>query len=238
MKKILFLYLAILTVAVVAAVSADELEREGYAPGSMMGYTPGMMGQGYGSGMMDPGGGFGPMMMGPGMMMGYGSGMMGPGAGFTPGMMMGPSFGMMEMMHQMMHGGIGSGMEGHFAAGFYLGFKEMLELSDEQIASLEAIGLSFGKEAIRKGADIRIAELELGMLLDQDQLDLNQIETRLREADGLRTELKLSRIRALESAKNILTEEQHARWESLKRGNFATFQGMEHMEEMMKEGGM
>ena len=97
-----------------------------------------------------------------------------------------------------------------------------LGLTPEQVTRLEAIRGEFTREAIRRGADIRIAELDLGTLLEQDPVDLAKAEAKTREVSQLRAELRIARLRAIEQGKAVLTAEQRARLQSMLSG------GMQH----------
>ena len=56
-----------------------------------------------------------------------------------------------------------------------------LGLSPEQVSRLEALRGEFSREAIRRDAEIRIAELDLASLLEQEPLDLAKVEAKVRE---------------------------------------------------------
>lgn len=83
-----------------------------------------------------------------------------------------------------------------------------LGLSDEQVSRLEALRGEFAREAIRRDADIRIAELDLAALLAQNPVDLARAETKIRELGQLRAELRIARLRTLEQGKAVLSAEQ------------------------------
>jgi Spy/CpxP family protein refolding chaperone len=97
-----------------------------------------------------------------------------------------------------------------------------LGLTPEQVTRLETIRGEFTREAIRRDADIRIAELDLGTLLEQDPLDLAKAEAKTREVAQLRAELRIARLRAVEQGKAVLTAEQRTRLQSMLSG------GMHH----------
>jgi Spy/CpxP family protein refolding chaperone len=97
-----------------------------------------------------------------------------------------------------------------------------LGLTPEQVTRLEAIRGEFAREAIRRGADIRIAELDLRTLLEQDPVDLAKAEAKTREVAQLRADLRIARLRAVEQGKAVLTAEQRARLQSMLSG------GMHH----------
>lgn len=97
-----------------------------------------------------------------------------------------------------------------------------LGLSPEQVARLETIRGDFAREAIRRGADIRIAELDLATLLEQDPVDLAKVETKTREVAQIRADLQVARFRAVEQGKTVLTAEQRTRLQTMLNG------GMRH----------
>jgi Spy/CpxP family protein refolding chaperone len=97
-----------------------------------------------------------------------------------------------------------------------------LGLSPDQVRRLEALRGEFAREAIRRDADIRIAELDLAALLEQEPLDLAKAETKVREGAQLRADLRIARLRAIEQGKAVLTPEQRARLQAVLSG------GMHH----------
>ena len=97
-----------------------------------------------------------------------------------------------------------------------------LGLSPEQVGRLEALRGEFARDAIRRDADIRIGELDLAALLDQEPADLAKVETKVREVAQLRAELRMARLRAIEQGKTLLTAEQRTRLQTLLAG------GMHH----------
>jgi Spy/CpxP family protein refolding chaperone len=90
-----------------------------------------------------------------------------------------------------------------------------LGLSAEQVSRLEALRGDFAREAIRREADLRIAELDLRTLLDQDPVDLARVEAKIRESAQVRADLRIARLRAIEQGKAVLTPEQRTRLQGL-----------------------
>lgn len=169
---------------------------------------------------------------------------------------MGGMQGMMEMMHGRsgsmgqggMMGGMMHGMPGSMRrAGpaerpltLALQHRDQLGLSAEQVQRLEALRSEFQKETIRRSADLQVAELELGELLRQDPVDLAKAEAALRKLEGLRTELRLARLKAIEQGKAVLTPEQRQKLDTLTRqaagagtGGMAGERGMTEMHRFM-----
>jgi Spy/CpxP family protein refolding chaperone len=97
-----------------------------------------------------------------------------------------------------------------------------LGLSADQVSRLETLRSDFTREAIRRDADIRVAELDLTSLLEQDPADLSKVEAKVREAAQLRADLRIARLRAIEQGKALLTPEQRTRLQTMLSG------GMHH----------
>jgi len=98
---------------------------------------------------------------------------------------------------------------------FFLCCKKELELTDKQVAELESIKMDFQKGQIRKEADLKIAQLELKRLMHDDDAPIKDIEAKMKAAASLKTEMKLSHIKAYRKAKALLTPEQI---EKMKKG--------------------
>ena len=127
-------------------------------------------------------------------------------------------------------GGPSGGMMGRMMGGpaerplitIMLHHRTELGLSADQVSRLETLRGDFSREAIRRDADIRIAELDLNLLLEQDPMDLAKVETKMREVAQLRADLRIARLRAVEGGKAVLTPEQRTRLQTLLGG------GMHH----------
>jgi len=142
--------------------------------------------------------------------------------GQQDGMMMGG--GMMEMMH----GGMGRG--GHHGMMEHGGLAEQplislmlqnkgeLQLTSEQVQKLEALRVSFQKGAIRRSADLQVAELELEELRKREPVDLAKVEAQVKRIETLRAEQRLNRIKVIEEGKALLTPEQRQKLEPLGQG--------------------
>jgi Spy/CpxP family protein refolding chaperone len=110
-----------------------------------------------------------------------------------------------------------------------------LGLSADQVGRLETLRGDFTREAIRRDADIRIAELDLAGLLEQDPVDLSKVEAKVREAAQLRADLRIARLRTVEQGKAVLTPEQRTRFQTMLSGGMQ-HGGMQHGS--MPPGGM
>jgi len=96
-----------------------------------------------------------------------------------------------------------------------LRYKDELGLSADQVQSLERLRADFQREAIRRDADLRIAQMDLTTLLEREPVDLGQLEAKVREIERLRADLRVARIRAIEQGKAQLTAEQRAKLRTL-----------------------
>ena len=93
--------------------------------------------------------------------------------------------------------------------------KERLGLSADQVKKLEQLRDNFQKQSIRHDADLRIVELDLAALLDHDPVEMGKVEAKVREAEKLRADLRIARIRAIEQAKGVLNAEQKKKLQEL-----------------------
>lgn len=98
---------------------------------------------------------------------------------------------------------------------FMLRHRDDLGLSPEQVRALEQLRSDFQREAIRKEADLRIAEIDLASLLEAEKVDLAQVEAKIREVERLRADLRFARIRTIEQGKEQLTAEQRKKLREL-----------------------
>ncbi len=98
---------------------------------------------------------------------------------------------------------------------FMLRHRDELGLSTGQVQTLERLRTDFQREAIRREADLRVAEIDVGTLLKADPVDLGQVEAKLREIERMRTDSTLARIRTIEQGKAQLTPEQRSKLQAL-----------------------
>jgi len=101
---------------------------------------------------------------------------------------------------------------------FMLEHRRELDLSPAQAQTLESLRNEFQREMIRRDADLRIAEMDLAALLEGDPVDLGRVETKVREIERLRADLRFRRIRTIEQARAQLTPEQRERLRELLAG--------------------
>jgi len=83
-----------------------------------------------------------------------------------------------------------------------------LGLTPDQERKLRDLRTEFAKESVRRTADIRVAEIELASLLEQDRWDLTKIEPKVKQIAALQGDLRLARIKTLAAGREVLTAEQ------------------------------
>ena len=81
-------------------------------------------------------------------------------------------------------------------------------LTPDQERKLRDLRTEFAKEVERRTADIRVAEIELSSLLEQDKWDLTKIEPQVKQIATLQGDLRLARIKTLAAGREVLTREQ------------------------------
>ena len=144
--------------------------------------------------------------------MGMGWGMRG-GKGMMARHMMGGQ-GMMNR-HKMCMGA--GGMMGRNIIGSYLRRADELGLTEDQVKKLKDRETAFLKETIDLRAKLQVAGIELRELLDQDTVNMNAVEKKVRANQDIAVNLILSSIRANVDAKNILTPDQRKKADDMKR---------------------
>jgi Spy/CpxP family protein refolding chaperone len=86
--------------------------------------------------------------------------------------------------------------------------KQDLGLTLDQERKLRDLRTEFAKESERRTAEIRVAEIELDALLEQDKWDLAKIEPKVKQIATLQADLRLARIKTLEAGRAVLTPQQ------------------------------
>lgn len=93
--------------------------------------------------------------------------------------------------------------------------RDELGLTPEQVRALESLRSDFQREAIRKGADLRVAEMDLEALLQADPVEMGKVEAKVREIERFRADLRLARLGVIERGKAQLTSDQRAKLKKL-----------------------
>lgn len=96
-----------------------------------------------------------------------------------------------------------------------LKFKEGMAITDDQAEKLQAIKNDFEKTKIKMKADMQLTSLDLHELLRNDQGDLGDVESKLKDLYEIRAGLYLASVKAGRDAKAVLTDEQRIRMKTV-----------------------
>lgn len=131
-------------------------------------------------------------------------------------------------------GGEYGGMKGHHGGLSPLSMKEALGLSEEQMNQLRPVEMDYRKAMIQNGADLRVAMIDLGTLLDAKDTDKPAISGKVDEIGALQKKMMMYRVDVLLKVKGILNQGQYEQFRTTLRQRM---EGMSHhMGGMMKEG--
>ena len=106
-------------------------------------------------------------------------------------------------------------------AGLALHHRQELALTPAQVDNLRKLGTDAQRDAIKRQADRRLAELDLRTMMMPDPADANKprdlskIETKVREIEKLRADGRVARIRTMEQSRQVLTPEQRDKLRAL-----------------------
>jgi Spy/CpxP family protein refolding chaperone len=92
---------------------------------------------------------------------------------------------------------------------FFLRLADQLQLADKQRTALEEIASEYQKYSVQRLADRDVADAELQRLLTRDNIDLDAVRAKVREAEAITTDVKIRMIEAVLKAVTTLTHEQH-----------------------------
>lgn len=104
-----------------------------------------------------------------------------------------------------------------FEARLILRLKDKIGLSAQQEQKIGDMMLAYEESSIRRGSDIKVLELKFAALLKGNRIDRRQMEKMAREIGGKRTDLQVDHLNYLLDVRDVLTAEQAAKLEKLKR---------------------
>ena len=105
--------------------------------------------------------------------------------------------------------------------GLALRHRQELALTPAQVDNLRKLGTDARRDAIKRQADRRLAELDLRTILTPDAadpnkpMDLTKAEAKVREIERLRADGRVARLRNLEQSRQVLTPEQREKLRTL-----------------------
>ena len=96
-----------------------------------------------------------------------------------------------------------------------LKFKQAMAITDDQENKLQNINTAYKKTKIKMKAEVELANLDLHELLRNDQANLSDIESKLKNVHELKANLYMASIKARREAKAVLTDEQRKRMKAV-----------------------
>jgi Spy/CpxP family protein refolding chaperone len=113
--------------------------------------------------------------------------------------------------------GCGMGMDDSMMMGEHHMLKHLmgLNLDEQQKASIGEIKSKMMKETIRRTADMQIVQIELKDLLNHDPVEMKAAEAKLKQLETMKTDMRISHLRAMEDVKNKLTPEQRKKFKEM-----------------------
>lgn len=121
--------------------------------------------------------------------------------------------GMCPMCGSMEHhmGGHGmKGMKGMFMMMPWkmMMHKEELGISDDQIAKMRDIHVNMLKKKVQLKSQIKLDKIDLKSMIMQEQVNMQEVEQKVRDMMKLKGDVKLTWIQAMQDMKNTLTPDQ------------------------------
>jgi Spy/CpxP family protein refolding chaperone len=104
-----------------------------------------------------------------------------------------------------------------FPGHMLLKFKDEIGLTAEQVSKIEKMKDLFQEATVKKQADIKVKGLKVRSYLTEEQVDRKKMEIMIREIAKMRTDLQVDHMNYLLDMKDLLTPEQIAKIESLKK---------------------
>jgi len=110
----------------------------------------------------------------------------------------------------------------------FMGMFKKLGLDKKQTEAVREIHLKTMKAMIQKKADVKVAKIELMEVLTKDPVDMAAAETAVKKLEGLKTEMKMMHIKAMEEIKSNLNAEQKEEFSSMIRHMMMKHEMMRH----------
>ena len=98
-----------------------------------------------------------------------------------------------------------------------LNHKSELNLTGEQIGTLEKIRAQYQGQVSPLHQQLQLAEKEIRTLLQQTPASLIQVKTKIQETEKVRSELRYLHVEALENGKSVLTQAQREQLQTIVR---------------------
>ena len=120
--------------------------------------------------------------------------------------------GMLKHMKQ----GVRMAEKNLFPAQILLKLKEKINLTKDQVITIEKMRDSHQESTIRRIADIKVLELKVGSYMEKEKINRGKLEKMLRQVAAMKTDLTVANINYLLDLRDLLTPEQIKKIESIK----------------------
>ncbi|MBI3352276.1 MAG: hypothetical protein HY036_06830 [Nitrospirae bacterium] len=110
-------------------------------------------------------------------------------------------------------------MKPHNAAIHFLQMKDALELSEKQVNDLKTLRDAYRAENGLNEAKLKTAEQELREIMEEDTINLEKAEAKLKEIGALEGPLWSSFVRQLAKIKTLVPKEQMKKMHEMKRSH-------------------
>jgi Spy/CpxP family protein refolding chaperone len=125
-----------------------------------------------------------------------------------------------------------------FPGSMLLKFKDEIGLTAEQVGKIEKMTELFHEAAIKKQAEIKIKGLKVRSYLKEEQVDRKKMEIMIREIAKMKTDMQVDHMNYLLDLKDLLTPEQIAKIESLKKERIhKSMKNREYLREKRRDRG-
>ena len=104
-----------------------------------------------------------------------------------------------------------------FSGRLLLRMKDDIGLTEDQVAKIEKLGEMHHESLIKRNADIKVLELKFNSYLKEEKVNRAKLEKMIREIAILRTDLQVEQINHLLDLRELLTTEQLAKIDELKK---------------------
>jgi Spy/CpxP family protein refolding chaperone len=126
------------------------------------------------------------------------------------------------------HHARGERMHGGFAGSapiisMALRHRSELNLSTEQVATLEKIRSHFQSQVTPLHQQLQTVEKDIAGLMQQQPANLIEIKAKIADAEKLRSELRYQRVETLENGRAVLSAEQQEQLKTLSRSRHGQF---------------
>ncbi len=107
-------------------------------------------------------------------------------------------------------------------------FKQELGLTDQQIGKIEQINLNHQKQMLSQREKLEPKQIQLERLLLEDNVNLNNVRSLLREIADIRIEIHMLKITHRLEIEKVLTQEQRAKLKAMRPMHPKMGPGMRH----------